>query len=57
MHRPVYIGPDYWIYTIKHPDSVMKRLFDTVLNFFKREWFLLVAVAAIAIIITVFELL
>jgi hypothetical protein len=35
----------------------MKRLFDTVLNFFKREWFLLVAVAAIAIIITVFELL
>jgi hypothetical protein len=35
----------------------MKRLFDSVLNFFKKEWFLLIAIAAIAIIITVFELL
>lgn len=35
----------------------MKRLFDTVVNFLKREWFLFIAVLAIAIIITVFELL
>ena len=55
--RLVYVGPDYWIQGIKHPDSAMKRLFDTVVNFLKREWFLLVAALAIAIIITVFELL
>ena len=53
----VYIGPDYWIYTIKHPDSAMKRLFDAVVSFFKREWFLFVAIFAIIVIITVFELL
>jgi len=35
----------------------MKRLFDSVLNFFRKEWFLLIAVAAIVIIVTVFELL
>lgn len=35
----------------------MKRLFDTFVNFLKREWFLFVAVLAIVVIITVFELL
>jgi len=35
----------------------MKRLFDSVIKFLKKEWFLLIAIAAITIIITVFELL
>jgi hypothetical protein len=35
----------------------MKRLFDAVVNFFKKEWFLFVAIFAIIVIITVFELL
>jgi len=35
----------------------MKRLFDAVANFFKKEWFLFVAILAIVLIITVFELL
>jgi|GEM_PF-2269693 len=48
---------DCWIIVIKHPDSVMKRLFDTVVNFVKREWFLFVAIFAIVIIIAVLELL
>jgi len=42
---------------IKHKDSAMKRLFDAIGNFFKREWFLFVAILAIVLIITVFELL
>jgi hypothetical protein len=53
----VHIGPDYWINDTKHPDSAMKRLFDAAANFFKREWFLFVAVLAILVIITLFELL
>jgi len=55
--KGAYIGPDYWINAIKHPDSAMKRLFDAVVNFFKREWFLFVAILAIVLIVTVFELL
>lgn len=35
----------------------MKRLFNSVIGFFKREWFLFVAILAIAIIIAAFELL
>lgn len=35
----------------------MKRLFDAIMNFFRREWFLFVAILAIVVIITVFELL
>lgn len=35
----------------------MKRLFDNLVNFFKREWFLFVAILAIVVIVTVFELL
>lgn len=35
----------------------MKTLIKLVMDFFKREWFLLVAVAAIALIIAFFEIL
>jgi hypothetical protein len=42
---------------VKHPDSEMKRLFDAIRNFFKREWFLFVAILAIVLIVTAFELL
>ena len=37
--------------------SNMKRLFKSVSDFTRREWFLLVAVAAITLIIVLFELL
>jgi len=35
----------------------MKTLFKSVVGFFRKEWFLLVAVAAIAILILLFEFL
>jgi hypothetical protein len=35
----------------------MKRLIDLVVGFLKKEWFLLIAVSTIALIILVFELL
>lgn len=35
----------------------MKRLVEFVGNFFRREWFLLVTLTAIAVIILLFELL
>jgi hypothetical protein len=35
----------------------MKTLFDNVLAFIKRDWFLLVMVATIALIVVLFELL
>ena len=37
--------------------KVMKRLIDLVVGFLKKEWFLLIAVSTIALIILVFELL
>jgi len=35
----------------------MKTLFQSIANFFKKQWFLLVMVAAIALIIFLFEIL
>lgn len=35
----------------------MKRVIWSILRFLRKEWFLLIAVAAIAIIILLFELL
>jgi hypothetical protein len=35
----------------------MKTLFQGIANFFKKQWFLLVMVAAISIIIMLFEVL
>ncbi len=35
----------------------MKRLVNSILNFLKKEWFLLVAVATIAIILLIFNYL
>lgn len=35
----------------------MKRLINAVKNFLQKEWFLFVAILAIVVIITVFELL
>ncbi len=35
----------------------MKKMFDKVVTFGKREWFLLVMVVAITIIIVLFEML
>ena len=35
----------------------MKQLFKLVMNFLRKEWFLLVAIAAIAVIILLFEYL
>jgi hypothetical protein len=35
----------------------MKRLFSWIVNFVRKEWFLLIAVVAISIIILLFELL
>jgi hypothetical protein len=35
----------------------MKRLFKSAVDFTKREWFLLVAIAAITVIIILFEVL
>lgn len=35
----------------------MKRLFSLIMNFVRKEWFLLIAVVAISIIILLFELL
>jgi hypothetical protein len=35
----------------------MKRLFSWIMNFVRKEWFLLIAVVAISIIILLFELL
>ncbi len=41
----------------KELKSNMKQFFKAVLDFLRREWFLLIAVAAIAVIIILFELL
>lgn len=35
----------------------MKRLFSLIMNFVRKEWFLLIAVVAISIIVLLFELL
>ncbi len=35
----------------------MKQLFRFVINFLRKEWFLLVAIAAISLIILLFEFL
>jgi hypothetical protein len=34
----------------------MKRLIEVIANFLRKEWFLLIAVSTIALIILVFEL-
>jgi hypothetical protein len=41
----------------KNTKSVMKRLFKGAVEFTKREWFLLVAVAVITLLIVLFEVL
>lgn len=35
----------------------MKTVFNKVVSFFKREWFLLIMLAAIALIIMLFEMI
>lgn len=35
----------------------MKRLIDSILNFLKKEWFLLVAIVTIGIILLIFNYL
>lgn len=46
-----------WIYRRKEFKRTMKRIFKSVKDFTKREWFLFVTVAAITIIIIIFEVL
>jgi len=42
---------------IKLSKTLMKKMSDKVVTFVKREWFLLVMVSAITLIIIVFEML
>jgi hypothetical protein len=51
------IGLDCWITGQKGIKSNMKQFFKAVVDFLRREWFLLIAVAAIVVIIILFELL
>ncbi len=49
-------GSDYWKLS-ENKNCNMKRLIELVRDFLRREWFLLVTLLAIALIILLFELL
>ena len=42
---------------IKYYKPIMKKILNKVVTFGKREWFLLIMVAAITLVIVLFELL
>lgn len=53
-----FFRPECWLYQSKEIlNTFMKRLLEFVVNFLRREWFLLVTIATIAVIILLFELL
>jgi len=48
---------DIFTTEINFPVIIMKKLFKGVVNFIRKEWFLLTMVATIAVIITLFNVL
>jgi hypothetical protein len=54
--RQLRFRSNYWMRKII-AIKVMKRLIAVIADFFRKEWFLLIAVSTIALIILVFELL